>query len=159
MGKTYEELMSELNSGRRKRVEVRAAELIAEEKSLRDLRQARQLTQQRMAKKLGVKQHSISRLEKRSDMLLSTLREYIGKMGGELVLTAQFPDREPVKIKGFTDITGSGEARPGRRSSRTAAVRRRRASEGLSDTDLVPTKGRPHRAPQGGKPRVVVRGM
>jgi len=58
-------------------------------------------------------------------MLLSTLRDYIGKMGGELVLTARFPDREPVKIKGFTDIAGGG-ARSARRSSRTAAVRPRR---------------------------------
>jgi hypothetical protein len=146
MGKTYEELMSELSSERRKRVEARAAELITEEQSLRDLRQARHLTQQRMAKKLGVKQHSISRLEQRSDMLLSTLRDYIGKMGGELVLTARFPDREPVKIKGFTDIAGGGEARSARRSSRTAAVRARRASQRLSSTDLAPPKGKPHRA-------------
>ncbi len=106
MGKTYEELMAELSPGRRVRVETRTAELIAEEQSLRDLRQARQLTQQHMAKKLGVKQHSISRLEQRSDMLLSTLRDYVGKMGGELVLTARFPDRDPVRIAGFGDITG-----------------------------------------------------
>lgn len=56
------------------------------------------LTQQRMAKKLGVKGHSISRLEQRSDMLLSTLRDYIGKMRGELVLTARLPNREPVRF-------------------------------------------------------------
>src|SRR3981189_3870137 len=115
MGKTYEELMSELSSERRKRVENRAAKLIAEEKSLRDLRQAHNLTQQRMAKKLGVKQHSISRLEQRSDMLLSTLRDYIGKMGGELVLTARFPDREPARIKGFAAIVGGTETRRSRR--------------------------------------------
>jgi transcriptional regulator with XRE-family HTH domain len=90
MGKTYEELMAELSPARCKRIESRAVELIAEEKSLRDLRQARHLTQQSMAKKLGVKQHSISRLEQRSDMLLSTLRDYIGKMGGELELIARF---------------------------------------------------------------------
>src|SRR5690242_159295 len=53
MGKTYEELMAQLSPDRRARVEARTAELIAEEKSLRDLRQARQLTQQHMAKKLG----------------------------------------------------------------------------------------------------------
>jgi transcriptional regulator with XRE-family HTH domain len=133
-------------SERRKRVEARAAELIAEDKSLRDLRQAHHLTQQRMAKKLGVKQHSISRLEQRSDMLLSTPRDYICKLGGELVLTARFPDREPVKIKGFTDIAGGGEARPVRRSSRTAAVRSPRASQRLPGTDLAPPKRKPHRA-------------
>jgi hypothetical protein len=107
---------------------------------------ARHLTQQRMAKKLGVKQHSISRLEQRSDMLLSTLRDYIAKMGGELVLTARFPDREPVKIKGFSDIAGAGKARLARRSSRTAVARSRRASQKLPGADLASAKGKPHRA-------------
>jgi transcriptional regulator with XRE-family HTH domain len=112
MGKAYEELMAELTPERRKRVESRAADLIAEEKTLRDLRQARQLTQQHMAKELGVKQHSISRLEQRSDMLLSTLRDYISKMGGELVLTARFPDRAPVRIASFKDIAEGGKLLP-----------------------------------------------
>ena len=111
MGKSHDELMAELSPERRKRVDARAADLIAEEKSLRDLRQARQLTQQRMAKRLGVRQHSISRMEQRSDMLLSTLRDYVGKMGGELVLTARFPDRKPVRIKGFADIAGGAKRR------------------------------------------------
>ena len=81
MGKTIEQLMAELSPERRKRVEARAAQLIAEEQSLRDLRQALRLTQQHMAKRLGVRQHSISRLEQRSDMLLSTLRDYVSKDG------------------------------------------------------------------------------
>jgi transcriptional regulator with XRE-family HTH domain len=143
MGKTYEELMAELSPARRKRVESRAAELIAEEKSLRDLRQARQLTQQSMAKKLGVKQHSISRLEQRSDMLLSTLRDYIGRMGGELELTARFLNREPVRIKGFTDIVSGRAARAPRRVSRAAAVRPRRPmSQQLPGTHPSPSKGK-----------------
>lgn len=126
MGKTYEELMAELSPERRKRVEARAGELIAEEKSLRDLRQARHLTQQRLAKRLGVKQHSISRLEQRSDMLLSTLRDYIGKMGGELELTARFPDRAPVRIKGFADIAGKAPTRRAPTRPRAVAERPRR---------------------------------
>lgn len=122
MGKTYEQLLAELNPQRRKRVEARAAQLIAEERSLRDLRQAQRLTQQHMAKRLGVRQHSISRMEQRSDMLLSTLRDYVGKMGGELVLTAHFPDRDPVRIAGFADIAGSPRnKRPPARRSRAAA--------------------------------------
>ena len=128
MGKTYEQLMAELSPKRRARVEARASELIAEEKSLRDLRQARQLTQQRMAKRLGIKQHSISRLEQRSDMLLSTLRDYIGKMGGELELTARFPDREPVRIKGFADFSVTGKNRSTTPASRAVAHVKERAS-------------------------------
>ena len=81
-----------------------------------------------MAKRLGVRQHSISRLEQRSDMLLSTLRDYVGKMGGELVLTAQFPDREPVRIKGFADIAETEKGRrPAIAASRAPAQRRRPA--------------------------------
>lgn len=129
MGKTHDELMAELSAERGKRVDARAAELIAEEKSLRDLRQARQLTQQRMAKRLGVRQHSISRLEQRSDMLLSTLRNYVGNMGGELVLTARFPDREPVRIKGFADIAGSTKSRTSAVSASRAAVQRKRPAQ------------------------------
>ena len=114
-----EELMAELSPARRTRIKARASKLIAQERSLRDLRQARQLTQQRMAKRLGVKQHNISRLEQRSDMLLSTLRDYVGRMGGELELTARFPDREPVKIQAFADFSSTGKNRSTTQSSRT----------------------------------------
>jgi len=124
MGKTYEELMAQLGAERRKRVEARAAELLAEERSLRDLRQAHRLTQQHMAKRLGVRQHSISRLEQRSDMLLSTLRDYIGKMGGELVLVAHFPGCEPVLIKGFADMADAEKSRIAVEPS-TGSTRRR----------------------------------
>lgn len=128
MGKTYEELMAELTTERRARVEARTSELIAEEKSLRDLRHARQLTQQHMAKKLGVRQHSISRLEQRSDMLLSTLRDYVGKMGGELLLTARFPDRDPVRIIGFGDIGGTERPRKLRAAAAQARSRHVRSA-------------------------------
>lgn len=108
MGKTYEELMAGLKPARRARVAARAAELLSVEKSLRELRVAQQLTQQGMARKLGVKQHSISRMEQRSDMLLSTLRQYVEELGGELVLTAHFPGSRPVRIAGIDE---SGKAR------------------------------------------------
>ena len=48
----------------------------------RELRRARRLTQLRLAKALGITQHGVSRLEKRTDLLLSTLREYVEAMGG-----------------------------------------------------------------------------
>lgn len=85
----------------RTKVERRADELIAEEMTLRELRRARKLTQVRMAKTLGVSQDSISRLEKRSDLLLSTLQKTIEAMGGHLSLVAEFPDGAPVILSGF----------------------------------------------------------
>ena len=87
----------------RKKVETRAAELIAEEMTLRELRYARKLTQVRMARKLGITQDSVSRLEQRSDLLLSTLRKTIKAMGGNLSLVAQFPDRESVMLSGIAE--------------------------------------------------------
>lgn len=100
---TLKEKMKELSPAQRKKVEARAAELIAEEMSLRELRHARKLTQVKMAKTLGVTQDSISRLEKRSDHLLSTLRKTVVAMGGKLSLVAEFPDRAPVVLSGIAD--------------------------------------------------------
>lgn len=51
-----------------------------------------------------MKQESISRLEKRSDMLISTLNKYISAMGGSLKLIAEFPDRAPMEIHGISEI-------------------------------------------------------
>jgi transcriptional regulator with XRE-family HTH domain len=64
--------------------------------TLKDLRLAAEQTQADLAAELGVGQDTISRLEKRSDMLLSTLRHYVESMGGKLELVAQFPNRPPV---------------------------------------------------------------
>ena len=77
--------IKKLSPAQRKKVEARAAELVAEEMTLRELRKARKLTQVRVAKALGVTQDSVSRLEKRSDLLLSTLRKTVQAMGGEPV--------------------------------------------------------------------------
>ena len=90
-----------LTAAQRKKVETRTAELIAEEMTLRELRKARKLTQVRMAKQLGITQDSVSRLEKRSDLLLSTLRKTVEAMGGNLSLVAEFPDRAPVVLSGI----------------------------------------------------------
>ncbi len=95
-----------LSPTQRRRVEARAAELIAEEMTLAELRRARKLTQVRMAKALGITQDSVSRLEKRSDLLLSTLRKTVKAMGGNLSLVAEFPDRPPVVLSGISDGHG-----------------------------------------------------
>lgn len=104
MTKTLDEMMARLPAARRKRIEARAAELIAEEMSLRDLRKAMNRTQVQVAKKLKVGQDTVSRYEQRSDMLLSTLQSYVQAMGGELDLVVKFPNRGPVKIKALGEI-------------------------------------------------------
>lgn len=104
MATTLKNKMQALDAKRRKKVEARAAELIAEEMSLRDLRRALEKTQVSMAKALGIGQDGISRIEKRSDLLLSTLRSYVEAMGGTLQLIAEFPDRPPVSISGVAEV-------------------------------------------------------
>src|SRR5881392_1051424 len=107
--------VGKLNSIQRKKVEARATEIIAEEMSLRDLRKARKLTQARLAKVLGITQDSVSRLEKRSDLLLSTLRKTVKAMGGDVRIVAEFPDRAPVVLSKLS------EDGPPRRSARRRA--------------------------------------
>jgi len=95
MARKLDDLMAALPAQRRERVEKRAMELA----TLKDLRVAAEQTQENLATVLGVGQDTISRLEKRSDMLLSTLRHYVESMGGKLELVAQFPNRPPVVIE------------------------------------------------------------
>ena len=92
-----------LSPARRKKVEARAALLIAEEMTLRELRRARKLTQARMARALGITQDGVSRLEKRSDLLLSTLRKTVEALGGNLSLVAEFPDHAPVVLSSISE--------------------------------------------------------
>jgi transcriptional regulator with XRE-family HTH domain len=102
--KNLERIRKELLPSRRKKIERRAAELIAEEMSLRELRQALKLTQERMAETLGIGQEGVSRLEKRSDLLISTLRSYVEAMGGSLSIVAEFPDRHPILLSGLASM-------------------------------------------------------
>jgi DNA-binding XRE family transcriptional regulator len=111
------EKIANLSAAQRKKVEARAAQLIAEEMTLRELRRARKLTQVRIAKALGITQDSVSRLEKRSDLLLSTLRKTVQAMGGNLSLVAEFPDRSPVVLSGIA------EDKPAKQTGRKARVR------------------------------------
>ena len=103
MAKKLDQIMATLPAKRRKIIETRAAELA----TLKDLRQAVAQTQKELAATLGVGQDSISRLEKRSDMLLSTLRRYVEAMGGKLELVAKFPDRPPLVIDHLAEETQS----------------------------------------------------
>lgn len=114
MATNVNDIIKKLGAAQRKKVEARAAELIAEEMTLRELRRARKLTQVKMAKSLGITQDSVSRIEKRSDLLLSTLRRTIEAMGGSLSLVAEFPDRAPVVLSGIADDDPSRK-QPGRR--------------------------------------------
>jgi DNA-binding XRE family transcriptional regulator len=104
MARNVNEILKALPARRRRKIEKRASELIAEEMTLQELRRARAMTQVRMAKSLGVAQKQISEIEKRTDMHISTLRRSIEALGGKLSLVAEFPDREPVMLMGITSL-------------------------------------------------------
>jgi len=86
MAKNVNEIIRKLSPARRKKIEARAAALIAEEMTLQELRRARKLTQAWMARTLGIAQKQISNIEKRTDMHISTLRRAVEAMGGSLSL-------------------------------------------------------------------------
>src|SRR5438876_11356428 len=115
MAKSLEDVLNALTPEQRARVETRAQELIEEELTLRDLRQAQHLTQERMAELLGVEQENVSRIERRADLLLSTLASYVAAMGGTLRLIAEFPNRKPVTVA-LRDRRESAPVKPRRRS-------------------------------------------
>ena len=122
MGKTLTERLNKLPPARRVKVDTRAVELLAEEMSLRDLRKAQALTQQRMAELLGIGQDGISRLEKRSDLLISTLSNYVTRMGGRLELVVRFPDRPAVLLQNLAELGAAARECPApkKRASRVS---------------------------------------
>ena len=65
-----------------------------------------------MAQDLGIGQEGVSRLEQRSDLLISTLRGYVEALGGSLRLVAEFPNRPPVILHGLAGVADCTQAKP-----------------------------------------------
>ena len=102
MAKKFSELRGTMSAPAREKASSKAKTMLAE-MPLNELRQARGLSQKMLAEVLHVQQPSIAKIEKRTDMYLSTLRSHIEAMGGELDVIARFPDGS-VKINNFTDL-------------------------------------------------------
>ncbi len=100
-----DEILSSFSTERKERIKLRATEIIMEEYALRDMRKARHITQEQVAEKLGGKQVYISRLEKRSDVKLSTLRDYIRAIGGDLQLMVTFPEGQSMTLKDIGSLS------------------------------------------------------
>jgi DNA-binding XRE family transcriptional regulator len=118
--KALEQKIKEMNPRRQAKIRARTRELVAREMSLRELRHAVSKTQKTVARTLNMGQDGISRLEKRSDLLLSTLRNYVEAVGGRLTLVAQFPDQAPIAIGGLGDIATAKEVEKPKRSAAQA---------------------------------------
>ena len=108
---SLEEMLATESEEFRQSVKQRTAELIAEEMNLRDVRRLRKLTQTRLSKKLKIGQEGVSRIEKRSDLYISTLRGYVEAVGGKLKLVVELPDRPPVILSGLGEDDGGKKAK------------------------------------------------
>ena len=115
MAKNFKELQAKMSPEARARSEARADKMIAE-MALDELRGALKLTQESLARNLRINQAAVSKVEKRTDMLISTLRKMIEAMGGELEIRAILP-AGVVRINQFEEIR-----RPARRKAKRAAV-------------------------------------
>lgn len=102
MAKKFANLRAKMSPESQQRSEALAQTMI-QEMPLQELRQARGLSQKVLADLLSVQQPAIAKIEKRTDMYVSTLRSHIEAMGGELEVIARFPDGS-VKISNFAEI-------------------------------------------------------
>jgi len=108
----FKDLTKRFSTERRGRVAARVAGLKTE-MALAELRQARDRSQQELARTLKVKQPAVAKLEKRTDMYVSNLRRYIEGLGGSLEITATFPEGR-VSIINFGDLRRTKPAKPRR---------------------------------------------
>ena len=97
---TLKTLLNEMSEERRADIYLRAQE-IREELNLCQVRRLRKLTQASLSKKLKIGQEGVSRIEKRSDLYISTLRSYVEGVGGKLKLVVELPDQPPVILSGL----------------------------------------------------------
>ncbi|VAW11074.1 Antitoxin HigA [hydrothermal vent metagenome] len=117
MGTSLRKKMAQISPERQKRINDEAKKLHAEYLTLQELRKAKALTQVQLAETLGIRQASIAQMEKRTDLMISTVRSYVEAMGGKLKLSVEFPDHVAVSLDGLgdTDEPSPGKA-PGRRA-------------------------------------------
>jgi transcriptional regulator with XRE-family HTH domain len=119
--------LATLPEARRQAIRARAEELIAEELSLAELRKDLEKSQVALAKKMGVRQADVSKIERRSDMHVSTLRKYVEAAGGSLEIIVRVPGKPPRRLTFNTHHVGSIELPPGEK-----VVRAKAAPEGVS---------------------------
>jgi hypothetical protein len=104
MARTLNAYLGKLPKERRGRIKARTDELIAEEMTLGEIRKARRESQEALAKRLRVNQPEVSKIERRADMYVSTLRSFIEAMGGSLEIVAKFPGKPLVQISQFKEM-------------------------------------------------------
>lgn len=106
-GKILQEIWDNLPDERKQRIQARTEELEMEYLTLQELRKNAGLTQAAISQSLNMPQPNVSRLERESDMLLSTLRNYVNAMGGELTISVELPNKPPVRLNMLSDLVSN----------------------------------------------------
>jgi transcriptional regulator with XRE-family HTH domain len=125
---SLDEMLARQSLESQHRIAKMTEELIREELNLRELRRLRKLTQTRLSKKLKIGQEGVSRIEKRTDLYISTLRSYVEGVGGKLRLEVTFPDRRPVVLAGFGEDKGEQKAKKKLHNRAKSKAKTRRAA-------------------------------
>lgn len=124
---SLEAMLAEESEESRARIDQMVQAMRAEI-NLREMRRLRKLTQARLSRKLKIGQEGVSRIEKRSDLYLSTLRSYVEGVGGELIMEVRFPDRPPVTLIGLGEQKTVKKAKKKAKSSPKSKAKTRRAA-------------------------------
>ncbi len=103
MAKNFQQLRAQMSERARAVSDAEHRRLLVEEMSLHQLRKARELTQTKLAEELHMAQGDVSKLERRTDMYVSTLASYLQAVGADLEIRAVFPDGRAVKITQFSE--------------------------------------------------------
>jgi DNA-binding XRE family transcriptional regulator len=103
--RSFNELRNKLPAVSRARIDARVKATL-HEMALDELRASRELTQERLAETLGIKQASVSKIERRADLYVSTLARFIEAMGGQLEIRAVFPEGS-IRLRRFGEPTSS----------------------------------------------------
>lgn len=104
MGRTHSEIMAALPEERRRKIVARTQELVTEVEGLKALRQLAARSQEQIAASLGVKQPSVHKIERQTDLYLSTLRRFVEAAGGTLELRIELPGKGIMYLKGVGDL-------------------------------------------------------
>lgn len=106
MGRTLDQMMDALPEERRHAIEAHAEALLAEVEGLRALRTLAERSQEQIADALGIKQPSVHKIERQTDLYLSTLRRFVEAAGGTLELRVELPGKGTIRLTGLADLHG-----------------------------------------------------
>lgn len=104
MGRSRQEIMATLSAEDKASVDARVSELLGEVEGLKALRLLTKRSQEQIAQGLGIKQPAVLKMERQTDLYLSTLRRFVEAAGGKLELRIELPGTGPIRLTGMGDL-------------------------------------------------------